>query len=89
MVSTGRSDFRNCLYIGVGEGYLLRGLGRVLALGAFERMRACGAERAMLVTSSANDPANARYRSLGVIEREQEYAWTWRSYYRNATFSAM
>jgi ribosomal protein S18 acetylase RimI-like enzyme len=64
-------------YIGVDEGYLRRGLGRALMVAAFEQMRAWGAEMALLVTSSANAPAVALYQSLGMREREQEYAWVW------------
>lgn len=66
-------------YIGVHEEYQRRGLGRVMLAAGLAQLAQWGAERAMLVTTPTNAPANALYETAGFTRAGYEDVYRWRA----------
>ena len=66
-------------YIGVHEEYQRRGLGRAMLVAGLAQLARWGAERALLITTPANTPANALYEAAGFTRAGYEDVYRWRA----------
>ena len=64
-------------YIGVHEDYQRRGLGRAILAAGLTQLTQWGTERARLVTTPANVPANALYEAAGFARAGYEDGYRW------------
>jgi mycothiol synthase len=65
-------------HLGTHPDYQRRGFGRLITVAALHRLKAAGAQRALLMTSSTNIPALKLYEALGfeTVERNWIYSWS-------------
>lgn len=66
-------------YIGVHEEYQRRGLGSAMLAAGLAQLVRWGAERAMLITTPTNAPANALYEAAGFACASYEDVYRWRA----------
>lgn len=62
--------------VGTHPDFRGQGIGRLLLLGAFQRLREAGAETAIVLTNSVNMPAVRLYESAGFTVADTEYVYT-------------